>query len=139
MSPTIEGDASCCEKAPKACPIVANQEGLAQELLALAQKYHLSGFTGDWEFTDSFDWSGYNASMAHVAAVLRPHGLGLGNAISSSCEHKGYAGGSAPFCVPAYRNTPWASILVDMGTYQPVTGCGLPTNGEGLSVRPTIQ
>ena len=62
--------------------------------------------------------------MAHVASVLRPHGLGLGNSISSSCEERGAADGGAPFCVPAYRSTPWASVLIDMGTYQPVTGCG---------------
>ena len=55
--------------------------------------------------------------MAHVAAVLRPHGVGLGISINSGCENQAYAAGADPTCCPAYRDTPWAAVLTDMGTY----------------------
>ena len=32
----------------------------------------------DWEFGDAFNWAGYNETMAYVASVLAPHGVGLG-------------------------------------------------------------
>jgi hypothetical protein len=121
VSPTFEGDSSCCADGGT-CPMFENRVVLAQQLLALALQYNLSGFTQDWEFTSSFNHTGYNDTMAHIASVLRPHQLGLGNSISSSCELRGLNG--APYCAPAYRNEPWASVLTDMGTYQPVTGCG---------------
>ena len=79
--------------------------------------------------------------MAHISAVLRLHNLGLGNSISTSCEsnHTGFATGGAPFCVPDYRNTPWASVLTDMGTYQPVTGCGCPVGKGGCPYDPQFN
>ena len=41
--PVLEGDASCCQAA--SCPLAAGREALAQDLLALALQYGLSGFT----------------------------------------------------------------------------------------------
>jgi hypothetical protein len=49
--------------------------------------------------------------------VLRPHGIGLGISINSNCE-AGFNSSSDPSCDPAFRNTPWASVLTDMGTYE---------------------
>ena len=152
VSPTFEGNSDCCplHQGQPSCPLHEHRNQLAEELLSLAVRYNLSGYTQDWEFTDSFNHTGYNHTMAHVASVLRQHGLGLGNSISSACEQKNALNG-APFCSPAYRDEPWASVLTDMGTrtlvdgilpsflhlnctidtvvvgagtYQPVTGCG---------------
>ena len=69
VSPTLEGDPSCCALGGS-CPLFANRRRLAQQLLALAQQYHLSGYTQDWEFTKSWNHTGYNDTMAHVASVL---------------------------------------------------------------------
>eukprot|EP01051_Picozoa_sp_SAG22_P018417 SAG22_NODE_3095_length_1946_cov_1.397401_2_plen_223_part_00 len=55
--------------------------------------------------------------MSHIASVLRPHNIGLGLSINSICESKSLAVSSDPTCAPAYRNTPWAAVLTDMGTY----------------------
>jgi hypothetical protein len=123
--PTFEGDPACCslKQGQSICPLYEYRDALAEGLLLLATRYNLSGYTQDWEFTESFNHTGYNSTMAHVASVLRQHGLGLGNSISSSCEQKNGLDG-APFCSPAYRNEPWAAFLTDMGTYSPVTGCG---------------
>jgi hypothetical protein len=93
VSPTFEGDPSCCALGGS-CPLFANREALAQQLLTLALRYNLSGYTQDWEFTSSFNHTGYNDTMAHIASVLLPHGLGLGNSISSSCELRGLNGGT---------------------------------------------
>jgi hypothetical protein len=123
VSATFEGDSGCCPYGQSSCPMYEHRDALAEGLLSLAVRYNLSGYTQDWEFTDSFNHTGFNSTMAHVASVLRDHGLGLGNSISSSCEQKNALNG-APFCSPAYRNEPWASVLTDMGTYSPVTGCG---------------
>ncbi len=127
VSPTLEGDPSCCVLGGP-CPLFANRQVLAKQLLALAQQYYLSGYTQDWEFTSSWNHTGYNDTMAHVASVLAPHKLGLGNSISSACEAN-FGLNGAPFCAPAYRNEPWASVLTDMGTYSPVTGCGCKGKG----------
>ena len=59
---------------------------------------------------------GYNETMAHIASVLRPHGIGLGLSINSVCESRSLAVSSDPTCAPAYRDTPWAAVLTDMGT-----------------------
>ena len=53
--------------------------------------------------------------MSHIAETLRPHGKGLGISINSGCE-AGPNSSSDPSCDPAYRNTPWAAVLTDMGT-----------------------
>ena len=67
------------------------------------------------EFGQSFNWDGYNQTMSHIAETLRPHGKGLGISINSGCE-AGPNSSSDPSCDPAYRNTPWAAVLTDMGT-----------------------
>ena len=59
---------------------------------------------------------GYKETMAHIASVLRPHGIGLGLSINSVCESRSLAVSSDPTCAPAYRDTPWAAVLTDMGT-----------------------
>ena len=41
----------------------------------------------------------------------------LGISINSACERESYASGAGPSCCPAYRDTPWAAVLTDMGTY----------------------
>ena len=53
--------------------------------------------------------------MSPIAETLRPHGKGLGISINSGCE-AGPNSSSDPSCDPAYRNTPWAAVLTDMGT-----------------------
>jgi hypothetical protein len=113
VHPTFEGDKACCSNA-SACPLVQFQDELATELLELALHYNLSGFTQDWEWVltgSGFYWAGYNESMTHVADVLRPHGLGLGNSVSTDLDFVNFAHGSAPDCCPSYRNQAWASIL----------------------------
>ena len=55
--------------------------------------------------------------MTYVAGVLRPHDIGLGLSINSNCEAGPYSS-SDPSCDPAYRDTPWAAVLTDMGTYE---------------------
>ena len=106
-----------------------NRVELAQQLLDIALKFNLTGFTGDWEWDSSgpnppegFYWPGWNATMAHIAAVLSPHGVGLGNGIVANCEGPDLCapnggGISDPCCCPAYRDVPWADVLTDMGSY----------------------
>ena len=64
--------------------------------------------------------------MAHIASVLKPHGVGLGNSISSGCFAYDEAtkarcapdGGYAdPTCCPASRDVPYMSVLTDMYAY----------------------
>ena len=87
VSVALEGTgdmASCCASADN-CTMLENKGALAQQLLELALKYGLTGFTGDWEFDGAaldFYWAGWNETMAHIAAVLRPHGIGIGNSIA---------------------------------------------------------
>ena len=81
----LNGYASCCRSASN-CTILENKEKLAAQLLEIATKYKLSGFSMDWEFAESFNWAGFNQTMAYVAGVLRPHGLGLGISINSDCN-----------------------------------------------------
>lgn len=118
----------CCISAEN-CPMFENREALAQQILEIALKFNLTGFTGDWEWDSSgpdppkgFYWHGWNATMAHIASVLSPHGVGLGNGIVANCEgpdlcEPGGGGISDPCCCPAYRDTPWADVLTDMGSY----------------------
>ena len=40
---------SCCQS-PTHCPMRDSRERLAQQLLEIALKYGLRGFTGDWEW-----------------------------------------------------------------------------------------
>lgn len=115
VNPNLSGDASCCRH-PTDCPILENKEALAGEVLALALLYNLSGYTMDWEFGESIDWDGFNATMGYVATTLRAAGKGLGISINSGCE-SGVGSAVDPSCNPAYRDTPWASVLTDMGTY----------------------
>jgi hypothetical protein len=71
--------------------------------------------------------------MTYVASVLNPHGVRLGNSIDShpACEFSGpSAYRTTPMCAPAYHHSPWASILTDMGTYNPWTNCKLQTNSH---------
>ena len=136
VSVTLEGTgdmASCCSSADN-CTMLENKEALAQQLLELALQYRLSSFTGDWEFNGQkldFYWAGWNATMAHIAAVLKPHGIGIGNTIASdaesldACARPGFPGGpGAPDWCPAYRNVPWADVLTDMSTYSLDDGSG---------------
>ena len=118
----LAGTAACC-KSPTdwiVNTILENKEGLAQDVLELALLYNLSGFTQDWEFgakSGDWWWAGWNRTMAHVAAVLRPQGIGLGLSVNSVCGSESLAVASDPTCAPAYRDTPWAAMLADMGTY----------------------
>ena len=93
----------------------------------MALRFKLSSYTGDWEFNrgdpTAFSWRGWNQTMAHIASVLNPHGVGLGNSISSGCVAFDEAtktrcapdGGHAdPTCCPASRDVPWADVLTDM-------------------------
>ena len=93
-------------------------------------KWNFTGYTGDWEWPGSkkpFYWIGWNATMNHIAGVLRPHGIGLGNGVVSQCEsydlcttgkeHVRDGGSADPCCCPAYRDQPWADVLSDMGMY----------------------
>ena len=48
----------------------------------------------------------------------------LGISINSACERESYASGAGPSCCPAYRDTPWAAVLTDMGTYSIGTQVG---------------
>jgi hypothetical protein len=132
VSVSLEGTggmADCCANATH-CPMLRSKDTLAQQLLGLALKYQLSGFTGDWEFGRgdpvAFYWHGWNQTMAHIASVLKPHGVGLGNSISSGCfaydeltaTRCGPDGGHAdPCCCPASRDVPWADVLTDMYSY----------------------
>ena len=119
-----DGQASCCASIDK-CPMLDNATVLAQQLLDIALKFNLTGYTGDWEWAGrkNFYWQGWNASMAHVASVLMDHGIRLGNGIVSNCAGDELCGSgegnsdSDPCCCPAYRNTPWADVLTDMGMY----------------------
>lgn len=126
----VEGMAACCANATH-CPMLESKEVLAQQLLEVALKFKLTSFTGDWEFNRgnpaNFSWKGWNQTMAHIASVLRPHGIGLGNSISSGCfaydettkTRCGPDGGHAdPTCCPASRDVPWADVLTDMYSYQ---------------------
>ena len=121
--------APCCASR-ESCPMYDKREALAQQLLEIALKFNFTGYTGDWEWPGAnrpFYWVGWNATMAHVADVLRPHHVGLGNGIVSQCEsydlcttgkaHIQDGGSADPCCCPAYRNTPWADVLSDMGAY----------------------
>ena len=117
------GMAACCKSASN-CTMMENKEALAQQLLELALKFKLTSFTGDWEFdgqADGFYWLGWNETMAHIASVLKPHGVGLGNSIESTCHDYDACNNDEhpadPCCCPAYRNVPWADVLTDMGTY----------------------
>eukprot|EP01046_Picozoa_sp_COSAG06_P000633 COSAG06_NODE_18_length_34640_cov_31.179989_9_plen_398_part_00 len=112
----LSGAAACC-RSKTDCTILENKHALASQVLDIALLYNLSGFTMDWEFGQSFNWGGYNETMAFIAETLRPHGIGLGISINSNCE-AGPGSSSDPSCNPAYRNTPWAAILTDMGTYE---------------------
>jgi hypothetical protein len=136
VSVALEGTgdmASCCASADN-CTMRENKQALAQQLLELALKYRLSSFTGDWEFDGQkldFYWAGWNETMTHIAAVLRPHGIGIGNSIASdaesldACARPGFPGGpGAPDWCPAYRNVPWADVLTDMSTYGLDDGSG---------------
>jgi hypothetical protein len=140
VSVALEGTgdmASCCASANN-CTIRDHKEALAQQLLALALTYKLSSFTGDWEFNGQkldFYWAGWNETMAHIASVLSPHGIGIGNSIASdantldACARPGYPGGpGAPDWCPAYRNVPWADVLTDMSTYGLDDGTGQGTD-----------
>ena len=49
--------------------------------------------------------------------VMDPPRARLGISINSACERESYASGAGPSCCPAYRDTPWAAVLTDMGTY----------------------
>lgn len=118
----------CCISAEN-CTMFENREALAKQLLEIALKYNLTGFTGDWEWDSSgpnppkgFYWPGWNATMAHIASVLSPHEVGLGNGIVANCEGPDLCasdggGISDPCCCPAYRDMPWADVLTDMGSY----------------------
>ena len=133
---TLQGAAAPVGGAPPGCCVSAedcrmfeSREQLAQQLLEVALKYNLTGFTGDWEWDSSgphppkgFHWPGWNMTMAHIASVLSPHGVGLGNGIVANCEGTDLCaldggGISDPCCCPAYRDTPWADVLTDMGSY----------------------
>jgi|EP01047_Picozoa_sp_COSAG01_P072431 hypothetical protein len=105
----LSGVAACCRSTTD-CAILENKDALASQVLDIALLYNLSGFTMDWEFGDSFNWEGYNQTMAHIAETLRPHGIGLGISINSNCE-AGPGSSSDPSCNPAYRNTPWVSAI----------------------------
>ena len=124
-----EGMAPCCAS-KQSCPMYDQKEALAQQLLTIAMKWNFTGYTGDWEWPGSkkpFYWIGWNATMNHIAGVLRPHGIGLGNGVVSQCEsydlcttgkeHVRDGGSADPCCCPAYRDQPWADVLSDMGMY----------------------
>ena len=81
----LSGTAACC-RSEADCTIRENKEALASQVLEIALLFNLSGFTMDWEFGESFNWDGYNETMALVAETLRPHGIGLGISINSRCE-----------------------------------------------------
>ena len=116
----------------------------------MALRWNLTSFSGDWEFQgfmaprpvsgqalrpDSevaqqsagglpieFHFAGWNQTMAHIASVLKPHGVGLGNAINSGCivyseSTKDGIAKYDPTCAPASRDVPWAGVLTDMYSY----------------------
>lgn len=77
--------------------------------------------------------------MAHIASVLKPHGIGLGNGVVSQCATldmctaSGDPFNSDPCCCLAYRDTPWADVLTDMGSYSPLSN---PVKWHGPGHKP---
>ena len=71
--------------------MLENKEILAGQLLEVALRWKLTSYSGDWEFRTveakpfpvDFHWAGWNQTMAHIASVLKPHRIGVGNSISS--------------------------------------------------------
>jgi hypothetical protein len=59
VSVDLNGFAACCRNETD-CTILESKEKLAAQLLEIALKYNLSGFSMDWEFGESFHWAGPN-------------------------------------------------------------------------------
>lgn len=113
----LGGTALCCPH-NDTCHMWEQRQPLAEDLLELALTQQLSGYTLDWEFPESFNWTGFNATMAHVGAVLAPHGIGLEVCINTEVEKRAWAGGGDPSGNTYYRWMPWATKLTNMGTYE---------------------
>lgn len=104
-------------------PMYARKEQFAQEMLALALRWNFSGYTMDWEFGQSMNWTQWNETMALTASLLHSHGKKLGVCIQSGCGDgiPGWAGATNPPCATLFRDMPWADILSDMGKPSPIT------------------
>ena len=112
------GGAACCRSAEN-CTMLENKEKLASQLLEIALKFNLTGFTGDWEWGEGeFYWASWNKTMSYIASVLKPHGIGIGNSVASWCasyEQCTPDGGSSIHA--AAVGTSPADVLTDMGSY----------------------
>ena len=105
-------------RAEVVAPMYARKEAFAQEMLELALRWNFSGYTMDWEFGQSMNWSEWNATMSLAASLLHQHGKKLGVCIQSGCGDgkPGWASGTNPPCATLFRNMPWADTLSDMVT-----------------------
>ena len=109
----IRGEANVVE------PMFRRKDKFAQEMLALAVRWNLTGFTLDWEFGQVMNWSMFNETMTVAADLLHAHGKKIGVCVQSGCgdDKPAWAGGTDPACSSLFRNLAWADKLTDMGTY----------------------
>lgn len=99
----------------------------------MALTYNLTGFQQDWESNQAWNWEGYNQTMSFIEETFRPWGIKLTNSIDShpACEQGGGDSNlTDAMCDPAYHHQPWASVLTDMGSYNPFTNCKIQSNSN---------
>ena len=115
ISATPDTVASCALNAT--CWMWENRETLASELTDFAQTFDLDGFTLDWEFGVSFNWSYFNKTWAYLASTLGAEAnLTVDICVDSTEENPTWSNGNPPGEV-YFRRYPWAGKLTDMATY----------------------
>ena len=67
---------------------LARKESYADELIRIATRERISGFTLDWEQADGNDVGCFNELWSYVASALRPHNLSVSVCIDDS-NHQG--------------------------------------------------
>ena len=78
------------------------------------RRYHIDGFTLDWEFGAAFDWVRFNATWAYVTAVLAREDppITVEVCINSAVQNQAWAASGDPSGNTYFRRYPWHAAFV---------------------------
>ena len=125
------GDTTCNSPAVQCAHALAVADTLAAELIAQAKAFGLKGWHLDWEYGYGNNVSRHVELWTKVTQAFKPHGLELALSVNDVATQWNISSTSWAYLEQWKYFTPFADILINMGTYPLVKLWHGPPRGTG--------